>query len=148
MSTYEDDLRLALKSQFDTGHIRDIGASAAVLASLSRAFPASGSKIDWRRVPGSIESSESDESLQRECFVRFFDDMHSRFALTGPVTYAGDSATDFALEGTVDAIRKALPSLLEVPQHHYFIGPNCSWCICLTMEGDMGFGRGQVTLHH
>lgn len=147
MSTYEDDLRSALKIQFDKGELRYIGDAAAVFDSVSGAFPISGSKIDWRHVPGAIESSEEDASLQHRCFVRFFDEMQSRFGLTGPVTYAGDSATDFALEGAMESIKKALPTLLEVPQHHYFIGPSCSWCICLTMEGDMGFGRSERARH-
>jgi hypothetical protein len=147
MSTYEDGVRSALKAQFDAGELRDVGDAAAVFGSLSSVFPTSGSKIDWRHVPGSVESAEEDASLQRERFVQFFDEMQSRFVLTGPATYAGDSATDFALEGAVDAIRKALPILLEVPQHHYFMGPGCSWCICLTMEGDMGFGRSERASH-
>ncbi len=79
--------------------------------------------------------------------MQFFDDMQSRFELSGPVVYAGDSATDFALQGAVNAIRKALPTLIEVPQHHYFIGPSYSWCICLTMEGDMGFGLNKSVPH-
>lgn len=145
MTTYEDDLRQALKPAFDAGQICEIGDAAAVFGALSKAYPTSGSKIDWKRVPGAIESAEEDESLQFERFVEFFDEMRSRFDLAGPVTYAGDSATDFALEGTVDAIRLALPVLIEIPQHHYFIGPACSWCICLTMEGDMGFGRAAVS---
>jgi hypothetical protein len=148
MSTYEDDLRSALKTQFDTGELLDIGDAAAVFSSLSKAFPTSGSKIDWRYVPGSVESAEEEASLQHQRFAQFFDDVRSRFGLSGPVTYAGDSATDFALEGTLDAVREALPALLEVPQHHYFIGPGCSWCICFTMEGDMGFGRCESAPRH
>lgn len=147
MSTYEDDLRRALSAEFDAGEIREVGNAAGVFGLLSSAFPTIGSKIDWNDVSGSIECAEREDSLQAVRFLEFFDEMRKRFALTGPATYVGDSATDFALEGTVDAIRRALPALIEVPQHHYVIGPNCSWCICLTMEGDMGFGcAGQNSL--
>jgi hypothetical protein len=148
MSTYEDDLRLALKSEFDANQIREIGNVATVFDLLSKAYPTNGSKIDWKRVPGAIECVEEDESLQLERFVEFFDEMRSRFDLVGPVLYAGDSATDFVLEGKIDAIRRVLPELVEVPQHHYFIGQNCLWCICLTMEGDMGFGRVAESFRH
>lgn len=141
MSTYEDDLRLALKPEFDADQIREVGDAANIFGSLLKVYPASGSKIDWKRVSGAIESAEEDESLQIERFVEFFDEMCLKFALAGPVLYVGDSATDFALEGTVESIRRALPELVGIPQHHYFIGPNCSWCLCMTMEGDMGFGR-------
>lgn len=137
---YEDDLRLALKVEFDAGQIREVGDSADVFGGLSKVYPTSGSKIDWKRVPGAIESTEEDASLQTEQFLEFFDRIRSRFDLAGPVIYVGDGATNFALEGTVDAIRRALPELVEIPQHHYFIGPYYSWCLCMTMEGDMGFG--------
>ena len=148
MNTYEDDVRSALKPQIDAGELRDVGDAATVFGSLSRAFPISGSKIDWMRVPGSVGSSEEDGSLQPQRFAQFFDEIQSTFGLTGPVIYAGDSATNFALEGAADAIRKALPTLLEVPQHHYFIGPGCSWCMCFTFEGDMNFGRSERASHH
>ena len=64
MSTYEDDLRLALKPEFDAGQICEVGDAANVFGSLSKAYPTSGSKIDWRRVSGAIECAEEDESLQ------------------------------------------------------------------------------------
>ena len=148
MSTYEEDVRLALKTDLDSGEIREAGEAATVLDSLCRIFPVNGSKIDWRRVPGSVESAEENEALQNECFAQFFDEVKARFGLSGSVTYVGDSATEFALEGTVNAIRKVLPTLLEVPQHHYFIGQSYSWCLCLTMEGDMGFGFSENAINH
>jgi hypothetical protein len=82
-----------------------------------------------------------EKSLQIERFIDFFDEMRSRFDLAGPIFYAGDSATDFALEGAIETIRRVLPKIIDIPQHHYFVGPNCSWCLCMTMEGDIGFGR-------
>ena len=140
MNSYEDDLRETLKADFESGELREVGESDTVFGALSKAYPANGSKIDWAKVPDSIERIEEDESSQPESFAEFFDEMRLKFCLSGTVLYAGDSATDFALEGSVDAIRRILPKLLEVPQHHYFIGIGYSWCICLTMEGDMAFG--------
>jgi hypothetical protein len=148
LSTYEEDFRRALKAQFDAGDIREVGNSDAVFTQLSKTYPASGSKIDWKHVPGAIECTEDDQSLQGERFVAFFEEMRSRFGLTGTVLYVGDSATDFALEGSVEAFRRALPELIAIPQHHYFIGPDFSWCMCLTMEGDMGFGGAITSYRH
>lgn len=146
MNRYERDLRRVLKAQFDAGDLREVGDSDTVFAQRSKTYPASGAKIDWEHVPGAIESSEYDPSLQVERFVEFFEEMRSRFGLTGTVLYVGDSATDFVLEGSVEAFRRALPELVAIPQHHYFIGPDFSWCVCMTMEGDMGFG-GVMTSH-
>ncbi len=148
MSTYEENLRRALKAQLDAGDIREVGSSDTVFAQLSKTYPVSGSKIDWKRVPGAIECTEDDPFLQVERFVEFFEEMRSRFGLTGTVLYVGDSATDFALAGTVEAFRRALPELVAIPQHHYVIGRDFSWCICLTMEGDMGFGGVATSYRH
>jgi len=108
----------------------------------------SGSKIDWKRVAGSIEYCEEDQSQER--FVEFFDEMCARFGLNGLVLYIGDGLTGFALAASTVDMRQALPVLFGVPQHHYFIvhRSNASWCMCMTMEGDMAFGRTTVSPLH
>jgi len=116
MSRYGDNVRQALKAEFEAGHLRVVGEATDVFGPLAKVYPANGSKIDWKRVPGAVESSEEDQSLQSTRFVEFFDEMRSRFELTGPVLYVGDSATDFALEGPIDVMRRALPELIEIPQ--------------------------------
>jgi hypothetical protein len=121
MSTYDDDIRQALKAEFEAGHLREVGDAADVFGPLAKIYPASGSKIDWQRVPGAVESAEENQSLQSKRFVEFFDEMRSRFELRGPVLYAGDSATGFALGGTIDVMRRALPELFKIPQHHYLL---------------------------
>jgi hypothetical protein len=140
VSTYEEDIRKALKLEFDLGHLSEIGPAKEIFGLLTRTYPISGSKIDWRRLPDAIECPAGDNSSESARFATFFDQMCSRFGLSGPVIYVGDSATDFALAGSVETIRRVLSVLIEIPQHHYFVGPNASWCICLTMEGDMDFG--------
>ena len=148
MNTYEADLRQALKVELDAGYLREVGKAAEIFDLLAKVYPVSGSKIDWKRVPGAIETTEEDHSLQADRFAEFFEEMRSRFRLADPVLYAGDSATDFALEGSMDAMQRALTDLIDVPQHHYFVGPNGSWCICMTMEGDMAFGQSAFRAHH
>jgi hypothetical protein len=137
---YEAELRKALHAAIESHRIKELGDSAPVFAKLMTAYPASGSKIDWDRVPGSIERVEEEEALQAEQFTAFFDEVIQKFRLAGDVVYVGDSATDFALMGSLGCMREVLPELLAIPQHHYLIGPESSWCLCFTMEGDMGFG--------
>jgi hypothetical protein len=137
---YEVELRKVLRADIEYHRIMEAGDSSPFFEQLGKAFPVIGSKIDWARVPGSIERVEEDEAVQREQFTKFFDEAMQTFRLSGDVVYVGDSATDFALAGSVDCVRRALPELLTVPQHHYLLGPDCSWCMCFTMEGDMGFG--------
>lgn len=137
---YEAELRKALHAAMESGRVREVGDSSPFFAQLMKTYPASGSKIDWNRVPGSIERIEEEETLQVEQFTAFFDEIVQKVGLAGDAFYVGDSATDFALTGSLECMREVLPELLAIPQHHYLVGPEFSWCLCFTMEGDMGFG--------
>lgn len=140
LNFYESELREALRVAIASNHIRELGDSSPFFAELAKAYPASGSKIDWGRVPGSIERTVEDGPNQVALSISFFDEVVAKFGLAGDVVYIGDSATDFALAGPTERMRQALPKLLEIPQHHYLIGPESLWCMSFTMEGDMGFG--------
>ena len=87
------------------------------------------------RVSDAIECADNEGFDRSEKFVEFFDEVCNRLGLKGPVLYVGDSGTDFALAASVERMRRVLPVLLEIPQHHYLVGPNARWCFCLTMEG-------------
>jgi hypothetical protein len=142
---YEAELRKVLRKEMESHLVREVGDSSHFFAGLMETYPARGSKIDWCRVPGSIERAEEDESVQVEKFTAFFDEIAHKFHLAGDVVYVGDSATDFALTGSLECMRGALPELLSIPQHHYLIGAGSSWCFCFTMEGGMGFGFSPAT---
>lgn len=137
---YESELRMALRKEIESSHIKELGDSAPFFAKLAKIYPAIGSKIDWGQVPRSIERSEENEALQAEECADFFDEMVQKFHLSGDVIYVGDSATDIALAGSLGYVRAVLCNILTIPQHHYLIAQDYSWCMCFTMEGDMGFG--------
>jgi len=144
MSAYEGEIRQVLKVEIDAGRLKEAGAAYDVFELLKNTYPVSGSKIDWKRVPGAIEDCEAGDAEERSRFVEFFDEMCARFGLNGLVLYVGDGLLEFALAASIVDMRQALPVLLEIPQHHYFVGPNASWCMCMTMEGDIAFGRAAV----
>jgi hypothetical protein len=61
MSTYENEIRQALKTEIDFWlGWGEVGAAHDVFELLTKNYPMSGSKIDWKRVPGSIEYCEED----------------------------------------------------------------------------------------
>jgi hypothetical protein len=77
MSTNE--IRQALKTEIDSDRLGEVGAAHDVFELLTKNYPMSGSKIDWKRVPGSIEYYEEDRPQERTRFVEFFDEMCARF---------------------------------------------------------------------
>jgi len=129
MSAYEGEIRQALKVEIDAGVLKEAGAAYDVFELLKNTYPVSGSKIDWKRVPGAIEDCEAGDAEERSRFVEFFDEMCARFGLNGLVLYVGDGLLEFALAASIVDMWQALPVLLEIPQHHYFVGPNAS-CAC------------------
>src|SRR5262245_31685007 len=126
-NAYETELRQALAEAFASGAIREIGTSDPVFLKLGQAFPTLGSKIAWSAVPASVERSIDSRGNETVQCLQFFDEMRRRFALSGDVVYVGDSQTDVALVGSFESIRAALPSILDIPQHHYLVGPDTTW---------------------
>jgi hypothetical protein len=145
---YEIELRKALREEIESHYIKEVGDSSPFFAQLTKGYPANGSKIDWSQIPGSIERVEENKSLQVKQFIRFFNEVIQKFNLSGNVVYIGDNATDFALVGSLECMMGVVSELLTIPQHHYFVGPDSSWCICFTMEGDMGFGFRPPSTNH
>ena len=141
MNYYEGEIRQALKADFDGGSLIEAGDAMDVFGLLESAYPTSGSKIDWARVPDAIQCVDEIGPDRSGRFVEFFVEICNSLRLTGPVLYVGDHSPDFAIAASVETMKKVLPVLLEIPQHHFLVGPNGSWCFCLTMEGDIDFGR-------
>jgi hypothetical protein len=69
MSSYDDEIQVALQSLLLAGRLRDVGDSDPVFSRLAKAFPINGSKIDWKRVPGAVVFTDQDESSQRQAFM-------------------------------------------------------------------------------
>lgn len=148
MNNIDDELRLSLRSDETIDRFNFIASSRELFLSLMTLYPHSGSKIDWSELPGAIEEFEPNPDLHSLRFSAFFDDMCLQFGLSGSITYVGDSATDGAFEGSVGAFQKVLGVIFDIPQHHYFVGPNFAWCMCMTMEGDMAFGYATTASCH
>jgi hypothetical protein len=75
----EVELRRVLRADIESHLIKELGDSSLLFELLAKAFPISGARIDWARVPDSIERMEEDEAVQREQFIKFFDEAMQRF---------------------------------------------------------------------
>ncbi len=75
MTTFEDEIREALKVEFDTGSLKEAGTADEIFRLIKHGYPISGSKIDWRRIPGAIECFEEVKSKRPERFIQFFDEV-------------------------------------------------------------------------
>lgn len=134
MNTYDEKIVRYLNNDLGNLNFRLIYNSDYLFSELMTYYPVLGSKIDWSKVEGAIEEKLPSDG------VDFFNRMKERFSLEGIATYVGDGVTEIAVESCVDCMAKILSGVIDIPQHHYVIGRNYSWCICITMEGDVDFG--------
>lgn len=141
---FEGELLQDLDNEIRAGAISIGPDSAEYFSKLAACYPVLGSKIQWSKVPSSIEQSEPLDDLQEKAFSDFFGRMITLHKLSGPAIYMGDSAVNFALLSSVEEFSRKLSVLLQIPQHHYFVARDFSWCIVFSLEGDMSFGYRPV----
>jgi hypothetical protein len=137
-SYWDRQVRRALAPALGRGELRIVDDADALFGRLQSAYPVQGTKIDWSEVPGSF-SLNSQGSKQAD-FEEFFRENAPRMGLDTPAYYLSDSALSFAIAGSVRCIDQELRAILDNPEHHYFTAEDFSWCMALTMEGDMDFG--------
>lgn len=140
MNIFDDALRSIIKNEAARASILEIGDTSHHFKCLGKFYKAIGSKIDWSRIPRAIERSEPNQRRQHDSCVKFFDEVRATYALQGDICYAGDGPSSIGLTANIEALRRILPRIVDLPQHHYFFATDYSWCMSFTMEGDMAFG--------
>jgi hypothetical protein len=138
--TFEEELLAELDDLIKSGCIFVEKENEKYFSGLSASFPICGSKIDWGEVPGSIEEIADGSNYLGSC-IDFFKRISEENGLKGNCILIGDSAIESAFILSVDVLGQCLKKVLEVPQHHYIIAENNSWCMSFTMEGEMAFGN-------
>lgn len=139
-STFETELRAALASPVNAGLIEIIPQSDDLAARISTAFPFSGSKIDWRATGGHFSAKEPARDREFAVFSDFFDRRSRELGRETVAYYLNDSQIDCSLRASLWTFSRHLEPIIRVPGHHYFVADDLSWCMTLTMEGDMDFG--------
>lgn len=146
MSGYEQDLLAALGGRFPSqGAFRIDPDAAKYVVRLQAMFPFVGSQIDWEKVPGAVSRSvdASDTAAYRKQTKELISDARRLGGLDDEtrIIVVGDSQLEVAIELSLRQFEDALDDFLDVPQHTYALAPDASWCLALTMEGYLDFGR-------
>jgi len=141
-NSFEEELLEILEEYLKNGDILIFEDGKDVCNDILAKFSFSGSKIDWRKVPGSIcENSTCRESEINDWMV-FFEKIFTEYQLEESewIFYINDNAFSFILVIKTKVLKGILPKLLEFPMHHYVYDYNGRWIISFTHEGDMAFG--------
>lgn len=140
-STYDNDLKKVFSLEIRRGAIAVDASSDAYFEKLASVFPVCGSKIDWEEVPGSIGEVVVERANEAREFAKFFETMMTKNRIHDEIIYIGDGLTDTAYIGLYEAMKPHLSELFSIPQHHYFIAKDFSWCMVFSFEGSMDFGK-------
>ncbi len=136
--TFEKELICDLDKIIDISKIYIEKSNDKYFANLAKIFPVLGSKINWKKVPESIEEDvQSDDFLSQ---IIFFKKICEKFNLSEECIVIGDSAIDIAMLMSIDVLNLCLMKIIEIPQHLYVVSKDYSWCFSFTMEGNMAFG--------
>lgn len=136
---FEDDLLSELNNFISNGKIKICDDNGKYFLELSQAYPICGSKIDWDKVDKSVVSYATGENCDAQ-FIDFFKAMVHEYNLREKCVVIGDSAIDKALLMDISTLNTVLQKIIEIPQHHYILASDYSWCLTFTMEQEMAFG--------
>jgi hypothetical protein len=101
---------------------------------ISNRLPFVGTGVDWSRVTGSPRHwfAESDDAMSA-VVADFVSAVRDR----GAVIHVGDSLSPFAVRVTPEKLADVLPVLLEIPEHHYLVSDDRTWCGVFRFEGQV-----------
>ncbi|WP_395739878.1 hypothetical protein [Prosthecobacter sp.] len=137
--TPSNELRQTFAPLQDRGLIQMIDETP-VVDLIERAFPFSGSKIDWDAVPGSQVKTRSSGSPVTECRT-FLDECLRHLDPSAPLLIVGDGIMDFAIAVRLGDLDCCFEEIIHLPQHTYITTPTAEWCLVVTMEDDLCFGH-------
>ena len=97
-------------------------------------LPWVGTGVDWTQVVGTHRHwfAESDDEMSA-AISEFLSAAPDR----GHVTHVGDSLSPLVVRISSDELQDALPTLLGIPEHHYLVPDDRSWCGVFRTEGDV-----------
>jgi hypothetical protein len=110
-------------------------AAVVVFNWLSLHFPAVGAKIDWSRVRGRHLHSRIPDHAQLTAAASR--ELLLRIAPGSSVEHVGDGLSPYGVRFSDEIAALAVATLLEIPEHHYFVAEDRSWLIAVTTEGDL-----------
>jgi len=138
MPTYELELLTELSDQIAEGLIKKVDEQP-IVDSLEENFLFVGSKIDWTTTKDHKAGLWQGQS--KDCdFLEFFGERVKDFGAQTHIYYVNDNQLNYALKGSMRVFQKNLPTIFQIPAHHYFIDEDFGWCLVYSMEGNLDFG--------
>jgi len=113
---------------------------------LNKEFPICGTQIDWSNIRLFYKKLRDENILSdfTSCisYLRI-NHLNKQDVLT--IVYIGDSLTEYAYSLSFNDIEEFFSLVNEIPQHHYFMDANGTWCISVNMTGDFNFGFSMLS---
>lgn len=101
---------------------------------VNRHLPFVGTAVDWSRVRATRRHWLVDSEDDLPAVVN---DLFAALPVSDGVVHVGDSLSPCAVRIPQGQLRNVLPRLLEVPEHHYLVADDGTWCAVFRLEGDV-----------
>lgn len=137
--TFDQELLEEIAEFIEKGNITVERSSDRYFTALNALYPTACSRIDWSKIPGTIQRQAGRDSYVQDC-ICFLVEMREKYLLFGECVVVGDGAINVAISGSIETLAPALELILAFPQHHYLFPRDYSWLMAFTFEGEMFLG--------
>lgn len=117
-----------------------LGLADSLFESIENVYPISGSRLnlsslnDYRHARAASENTSLD-------FLMFVKSLQTLINSTDNIIYLGDNLTENAYLIKNENLMDFISCITDIPQAHFLLAEDLSWCISLSFENDMEFGR-------
>jgi hypothetical protein len=98
-------------------------------------FASDGGKIDWRSVKGSHTHWKFDN--EQLLVAAAGKEIAERARPGSAVEHVGDGLSPYGVVFAGRDTTAVVASLLEIPEHHYFLDKDRAWIVVVSTEGDL-----------
>lgn len=111
---------------------------------ISDNYPWYGSQIDWDKMPNHLSMKLGSKDNIGESLIKFINEnkLDHLFKADKYLIYINDSSLDYGIKFNSEIYSTLMKELIElIPQHHYFFNEDASWCLVISAEGYIDFGK-------
>ncbi|MGP0011399.1 MULTISPECIES: hypothetical protein [Pseudomonas] len=138
MNDYDKEFTTWLNSEKISYETIEQSKHDKLIYSINRAFPFSGSKIDWSKTKNSLSFNTQNKDKALLAISQKAADSTSK------IIFIGDSLIHLGYKIKNTDILSVLAEVFEIPQHNYIFPQDLSWIACLSMEGDIDMGDSPI----
>ncbi|WP_249672578.1 hypothetical protein [Pseudomonas abieticivorans] len=120
-------------------HVSNLGPADLLFELIEKKYPFSGNRVAFCKL-NNYKYAKTSNNRAISDMVQFIEPLQGLIAKTSELIYLGDNLTENAYLTSNTNLIKFISCFIEIPQSHYLLAKDVSWCINLSFENDIEFG--------